>query len=209
MFTGIVEEVGRVRSAQPGKLVIAAETVLQGTEPGASINVSGACLTVTRLGPGEFSVDIMPETARRSNLGLLGTGDGVNLERAVAAGGRLGGHMVQGHVDAVGRVSSIRWDGTACLIGFDAPLEVTRYLVDKAFIAVDGISLTVVSRSGTHFQVSVVEYTYRSTTLGERRVGDPVNLEVDIMAKYVEALSQPRTGGITSEFLREHGFLVS
>lgn len=208
MFTGIVEEVGRVRSAQPGKLVIAAESVLQDTEEGASINVSGVCLTVTRFDRDSFSVDIMPETARRSSLGFLRAGDGVNLERAMSLGGRLGGHLVQGHIDAVGRVSSVRWEGTTVLVAFDAPPEVMRYVVDKGFIAVDGVSLTVVSREQASFQVSVVDFTRQHTILGERRVGDPVNLEADIIAKYVEALSRPQTSGVTADFLREHGFLV-
>lgn len=209
MFTGIVEEVGRVRSAQPGKLVIAAEIVLQDMELGASINVNGVCLTVTRFDVGSFFVDIMPETEKRSNLGLLKVGNGVNLERAMPLGGRLGGHLVQGHVDAIGRVSSVTWDGTALLVEFDSPPEVMHYIVDKGFIAVDGISLTMVSKSPASFGVSVVDYTRQHTTLGERRVGDPVNLEADIIAKYVEALSQPQTQGITTDFLREHGFLVS
>lgn len=209
MFTGIVEEVGRVRSAQPGKLVIAAEIVLQDMELGASINVNGVCLTVTRFDVGSFFVDIMPETEKRSNLGLLKVGNGVNLERAMPLGGRLGGHLVQGHVDAIGRVSSVTWDGTALLVEFDSPPEVMHYIVDKGFIAVDGISLTMVSKSPASFGVSVVDYTRKHTTLGERRVGDPVNLEADIIAKYVEALSQPQTQGITTDFLREHGFLVS
>ncbi len=208
MFTGIVEEIGRVWSAQPGKLVIAAENILQDMELGASINVNGVCLTVTRFDVGSFSLDIMPETEKRSNLGLLKVGNGVNLERAIPLGGRLGGHLVQGHVDAVGRVSSVMWNGTALLLEFDSPPEVMHYIVNKGFIAVDGISLTMMSRSPTSFGVSVVDYTRQHTTLGERRVGDLVNLEADIIAKYVEALSQPQTPGITTDFLREHGFLV-
>ena len=208
MFTGIVEEVGRVRSAQAGKLVIAAEIILSDMEAGASINVNGVCLTVTRFDAGSFSVDIMPETAKRSSLGLLKVGDGVNLERAMPLGGRLGGHLVQGHVDATGRVSSMRRDGSATLVAFDAPPEVMRYVVDKGFVAVDGISLTVVSRRPTSFEVSVVDFSHQHTTLGEKRVGDRVNLEADIIAKYVEALSRPQAPGVTADLLRDHGFLV-
>ena len=208
MFSGIVEEAGRVRSVQAGKLVIAAKNVLSDMEAGASINVNGVCLTVTRFDAGSFSMDIMPETAKRSNLGLLKVGDGVNLERAMPLGGRLGGHLVQGHVDAVGRVSSMRQDGTAMLVAFDAPPEVMRYVVDKGFVAVDGISLTVVSRRPASFEVSVVDYSREHTTLGEKRVGDRVNLEADIIAKYVEALSRRQASGVTADLLREHGFLV-
>ncbi len=209
MFTGIVEEVGRVTLARPGNFVIATGDVLQGMELGGSINVNGVCLTITSFDTNSFSVDIMSETLRRTNLGLLSAGDRVNLERPLAVGGRLGGHLVQGHVDATGRVASVRWDGEAMLIRFEAPPEVMRYVVEKGFIAVDGVSLTVVTKSTGSFQVSVVDYTRQHTTLGDRRVGDSVNLEVDIIAKYVERLSQARSTGITVDFLQEHGFLVS
>jgi len=209
MFTGIVEEIGRVISAQSGKLVVAAGDVLQGMELGGSINVNGACLTVTSLNANSFSVDIMPETLKRSNLGLLSAGDKVNLERPLALGGRLGGHLVQGHVDATGRVISVWWDGEAMVIRFEAPPEVMRYVVEKGFIAVGGVSLTVVAKGTGSFEVSLVDYTRKHTNLGDRRVGDLVNLEVDVIAKYVEQLSQARSPGITVDFLQEHGFLVS
>ncbi len=209
MFTGIVEELGTVDAVEPGGLVIAASRVLQGTEVGGSIAVNGACLTVTAIGAGSFSVDVMPETSRRTNLGLLRAGDRVNLERPLALGGRLGGHLVQGHVDATGRVASVRWEGEAAVVGFEAPPDVMRYLVDKGFIAVDGVSLTVVARDNSFFEVSVVDFTRQHTNLGSRRAGDLVNLEVDIIAKYVERLGQARTQGITADFLQEHGFLVS
>jgi len=209
MFTGIVEEVGRVTSAQSGKLIISASDVLQGMELGGSIAVNGVCLTITNFNTSSFSVDIMPETLKRSNLGLLSAGDEVNLERPLALGGRLGGHLVQGHVDDTGRVASVRWDGEAMLIRFEAPPEVMHYIVEKGFIAVDGVSLTVVTKDTSSFQVSVVDYTRKHTTLDSRRVGDLVNLEIDTIAKYVEQLSQPRRSGITVNFLQEHGFLVS
>ena len=208
MFTGIVEEVGRVTSAQPGRFIISASQVLQGTEVGGSIAINGACLTVTSLDTNSFSVDIMLETLKRTNLGLLSVGDEVNLERPLALGGRLGGHLVQGHVDSTARVASVRWDGEAMLIRFEAPPEVMYYVVEKGFIAIDGVSLTVVTKDASSFQVSVVDYTREHTTLGSWRAGDLVNLEVDIIAKYVEQLSQPRTTGITVDFLQEHGFLV-
>ncbi len=206
MFTGIIEEVGRVTLAQSRNLVITASDVLQGMELGGSIAVNGVCLTITNVNTSSFSIDIMSETLERSNFGLLSAGDRVNLERALALGGRLGGHLVQGHIDATGRVASIRWNGAVMLIRFAAPTEVIRYVVEKGFIAVDGISLTVVTKDTSSFQVSVVDYTHRHTTLGDKQVGDSVNLEVDIIAKYVEQLSQARSTGITVDFLQEHGF---
>ena len=209
MFTGIVEEIGRVISVQYGQLTIEAGAVLQGLDIGGSISVNGVCLTVTKFGAKSFFVDVMAETLKRSNLEFLSSGDNVNLERPLILGGPLGGHLVQGHVDATGKLSSVRIDGKASLISFEAPDEVMRYVVDKGFIAVDGISLTVVSRDSNSFQVSVVEHTRRNTTLADRRVGSPVNLEVDIIAKYVEQLGQVQQGGITASFLQENGFLVS
>jgi len=208
MFTGIVEEVGRVTSAQSGKLVISASHVLQGMELGGSIAVNGVCLTITSFNTNSLSVDIMLETLRRTNLGLLSAGDEVNLERPLTLEKPLGGHLVQGHVDDTGRVASITWEGEAMLIRFEAPPEIMRYVVEKGFIAVDGVSLTVVTKDTSSFLVSVVDFTRKHTTLGSRRVGDLVNLEVDIIAKYVEQLSQPRRSGIAVSFLQEHGFLV-
>ena len=183
--------------------------VLQGMKLGASMAVNGVCLTITDLDTNSFSVEVMPETLKRTNLGLLGDRDKVNLERPLALGGRLGGHLVQGHVDATGRVASLTRAEEAVIIRFEAPPEVMRYVVEKGFIAVDGVSLTVVDYDTSSFQVSVVDYTLKHTTLGSRRVSDLVNLEVDIIAKYVEQLTQARSTGITVEFLREHGFLVS
>ena len=209
MFTGIVEEVGRVTSAQSGKLVISASHVLQGIELGGSIAVNGVCLTVTSFNTNSLSVDIMLETLKWTNLGLLSAGDEVNLERPLTLEKPLGGHLVQGHVDDTGRVASIMWDGEAMLIRFEAPPEIMRYVVEKGFIAIDGVSLTVVTMDTSSFRVSVVDYTRKHTTLGSRQVGDLVNLEADIIAKYVERLSQARSTGITVDFLQEHGFLVS
>ena len=206
MFTGIIEEVGRVTSAQSGKLTIAAGDVLPGLELGGSIAVNGVCLTITNFNTSSFSVDIMPESLERTSLGLLRAGDRVNLERPLALGGQLGGHLVQGHVDDTGRVASIKWNGRAIIIRFEAPPEVMRYVVEKGFIAVDGVSLTVVTRDTSSFQVSIVDYTQEHTTLGSRQVGDLVNLEVDVIAKYVEQLSQAGNTGITVDFLQEHGF---
>ncbi len=208
MFTGIVEEIGKVTSAQPGNLVITASQVLPGMETGGSIAVNGVCLTVTGFNSKSFSIDIMPETLRRTNLGLLGAGDEVNLERPLTPEKQLGGHFVQGHIDETGRVTSVTWDGGAMLIRIEAPAEAMRYIVNQGFIAVDGVSLTIVDCDAGSFLVSIVEYTRKHTTLGSKQVGDLVNLEVDIIAKYVERLSQAHRPGITIDFLQEHGFLV-
>ena len=208
MFTGIIEEVGRVTSAQPRNLVIAASAVLHEMELGGSIAVNGACLTVTNFTANSFSVDIMLETLERTNIGLLTVGNKVNLERPLTLGKPLGGHLVQGHVDDTGRVVSIARNGEELIIKFETTPEVTRYVVKKGFIAIDGISLTIVNYDTGSFQVSVVDYTQQHTTLGSRQVGDSVNLELDIIAKYVEQLSQARSSGVTMDFLKEHGFLV-
>jgi len=208
VFTGIVEEVGKVISAQAGSLTIAADGVMEGVGEGASMAVNGVCLTVTGFDNKSFSVDVMPETLSRTNLGLLRAGDTVNLERPLAVDGRLGGHLVQGHIDDTARVSSVSRRGEAMLLRFEAPPHLMPYIVEKGFIAVDGVSLTVVARDTASFQVSVVDYTRQNTTLGGRGVGDVVNLEVDIIAKYVEQLTKPHSSGITIDFLQEHGFQV-
>jgi len=207
VFTGIIEEVGRVASAQSNSLTISASQALCGMEAGGSIAVNGVCLTITSFNTGSLSVDIMPETLMRTNLGLLCVGDEVNLERPLALGGYLGGHLVQGHVDDTGRVTTINREGGAMLIRFEAPPQVMGYMVEKGFIAVDGVSLTVVTKDTSSFQVAIVDYTRRHTTLGSKRVSDLVNLEVDVIAKYVEQLSRPHRPGVTVDFLQEHGFL--
>jgi riboflavin synthase len=207
MFTGIVEEVGKVISSAGG-LKIAVEKVLDGVQKGDSMAVNGVCLTITALGNKSFSADVMPETLDKTNLGLLRLGDGVNLERPLTPNSRLGGHFVQGHIDDTGRVSSVDRRGESLWLRFDVPPRLMPYIVEKGFIAVDGASLTVVSRENNSFQVSIVGYTRENTTLGNRGVGDIINLEVDIIAKYVEQLNKPHSGGITLDFLEEHGFLV-
>lgn len=207
MFTGIVEEIGTVKSLQAGRLTVAADGVLKGTKLGDSINVNGACLTVTAISSNTFSIDIMPETLRRANLGTLRPGEGVNLERALAADGRFGGHFVQGHVDGMGRVSSVVPEGEALLMKVAASPDIIHYVVEKGFIAVDGVSLTVTHCDAISFIVSLVSYTLQHTTLGRRKPGDVVNLEVDIIAKYVERLVGERKPGVSLEFLGKHGFL--
>lgn len=208
MFTGIIEEVGKVTSAQVGSLVITASDVLSGIKHGNSIAINGVCLTITDFTANSFSVDVMPETLKRTNLGLLSAGDRVNLERPVALGGQLGGHLVQGHVDDTGRVAAAIQDAGTMLFRFEAPHEVMRFTVEKGFITVDGVSLTIATKDTSSFWVSVVDYTQKHTILGSNQVGDTVNLEVDIIAKYVEQLSQARSTGITADFLQEYGFLV-
>jgi riboflavin synthase len=188
VFTGIVEGIGRITAATRRNLAIATSNALQGIELGGSIAVNGVCLTITNFDANSFSIDMMPDTLIRTNLGLLRVGDRVNLERPLVLGGRLGGHLVQGHVDDTARVASVTWDGETMLIRFEADPEVMRYIVDKGFIAVDGVSLTVVTRNTSSFQVSIVNYTQKHTILGSRQVGDLVNLEIDIIAKYVEQL---------------------
>ena len=189
MFTGIVEEVGLVEAAGGGGLSVGASRVLDDLGLGDSIAVSGVCLTVTRLSASGFSVDVVPETLRRTTLGSLGAGDPVNLERSLAANGRFGGHVVQGHVDGTASIESVVPEGEASLVRFAAPPAIMRYVVEKGFVAVDGISLTVVDCGERSFRVTLIPYTRENTAMRARREGDRVNIEVDIMAKYVEKLS--------------------
>lgn len=208
MFSGIIEEVGRVKSAGRN-LAISAEKVLEGTRLGDSISVNGACLTVIKMAGDSFTVEVMPETLRRTNLGGLRSGERVNLERALSFGGHIGGHLVQGHVDGTGKVVSIAPEAEALLVRYSAPPEIMRYVVEKGFIAVDGVSLTVMDCDSTSFRISLVGFTRENTNLAQRRPGDLVNLEVDILAKYVERLlGRQRPSGITEDFLAEHGFMV-
>ena len=189
MFTGIVEEVGKIRTADPGKLVVEASTVLEDAKVGDSICMNGTCLTVTSRDDKSFAVDVVPETLRRTNLGELIAGDPVNLERSLPASGRFGGHIVQGHIDATGGITDISPDGDAWLVTFEAPKSVMRYVVEKGFIAVDGTSLTVVKCDNVSFVVTIIPHTRENTVFARRKVGDTVNLEVDLVAKYVERLS--------------------
>ena len=189
MFTGIVEEVGSVKSAGDGRLVIGASEVLSDVKVGDSISVNGACLTVTTHDDSSFSVDVVPETLRRTNLGELEAGSAVNLERSMPAYGRFGGHMVQGHVDGTATISSIRGEGDALMVVFDAPISLMRYVVEKGFIAVDGASLTIVNCDNFSFSVTIIPHTRENTVFKHKKVGDSVNLEVDIMAKYIERLA--------------------
>ncbi|MBM4463126.1 MAG: riboflavin synthase [Chloroflexi bacterium] len=208
MFTGIIEEVGMVKAAAVGWLTIAAGETLQGTKVGDSLAVNGVCLTVTSLDASSFSLDVTPETLQRTNLGGLRPGSGVNLERALVLGGRVGGHLVQGHVDATGKIVSLVPRGESIIARCFAPRQVMRYVVEKGFITLDGVSLTVVDCDATSFSVSLIPHTIEHTNLGSKRAGDVVNLEVDIIAKYVEKLKEGQRG-ITLDFLAEHGFSQS
>jgi riboflavin synthase len=208
MFTGIVEEIGIVRGISPERFIVEAKKVPEGTKPGDSIAVNGACLTVTSIGKDNFSVDVMPETVRRTNLGRLHYGKPVNLERAMPAEGRFGGHFVQGHVDDVGKILSLQPEEKAVIARISAPALLMSYVVSKGFIAVDGVSLTVIDCDDFSLSVSLVTYTREHTTLGSTKPGDIVNLEVDIIAKYVERFRQRYNRGVlTLDFLEEHGFL--
>lgn len=189
MFTGIVEELGTVGSIKSGVLIVDASLVLEDLDVKDSICVNGACLTVTGLTGKGFQVDVVPETLRRTNLGELTSGSKVNLERSLQMGGRLGGHIVQGHVDGTGEISSIAEDGDAYLYSFSVSPELSRYIVQKGFICVDGISLTVVDCADDEFTVTLIPYTREHTVLGTKSEGNKVNLEADIMAKYIEKLS--------------------
>ncbi|MGW6883260.1 riboflavin synthase [Streptomyces goshikiensis] len=192
MFTGIVEELGEVTAveqlAEASRFRLRGPVVTEGAKHGDSIAVNGVCLTVVETADGEFTADVMQETLNRSSLGTLGQGSRVNLERPMALGGRLGGHLVQGHVDGTGeilsRTPSEHWE----LVKVALPAHLARYVVEKGSITVDGVSLTVVEAAADHFTISLIPTTLALTTLGIKQPGDPVNLEVDVLAKYVERL---------------------
>lgn len=230
MFTGIIEEVGTIKSMtageSSGEIRVQARTVLEGTKIGDSIAVNGICLTVTSLQPDGFTADVMAETVRRSALREQNPGSKVNLERAMAADGRFGGHMVSGHIDGTGKVVSLEREENAVWVTIEAPADILRLIVEKGSIAIDGISLTVAYVDERVFKVSIIPHTGAETTLLDRKAGDSVNLENDITGKYVEKLlaagvSTPysagsRTGpedrqqppgedGLTMEYLEKMG----
>ena len=213
MFTGIIEEIGTVAMIQRGQhsavLKIQAKTVLEGTKTGDSIAVNGVCLTVTELFSDSFKADVMHETLDRSALAKLVCGSRVNLERAMPADGRFGGHIVAGHVDGVGRIARIRRDDTAVWYTVEADSGVLRYVVEKGSVALDGISLTVADVTAKNFSISAIPHTVRQTVLHERREGDLVNVETDVVGKYIEKLMRTtpqKESVITRAFLTEHGF---
>jgi riboflavin synthase len=197
MFTGIVEERGTVTEVSNGRLSISCRTVNEDSAVGASVAVNGVCLTVVERGVDGLAFDLSPETLARTSLSRLSPGEPVNLERPVTLTTRLGGHLVQGHVDAVGAVAEVHENGGGATMSIEIPDGLGRYLVEKGSIAVDGVSLTVASLDGSSFEVALIPHTLHSTTLGTAGPGDPVNLEVDVIAKYVEGLlrSAPRPTG--------------
>lgn len=213
MFTGIVADIGELRAATRiaagTRLRLATGLDVADFALGESIAVNGVCLTVDAVGDGDFSADASPETLRRSSLGGLRPGSRVNLERALRPIDRLGGHFVLGHVDGVGQLTNRRSEGEFVLLSFSASREVARYLVGKGSVAVDGVSLTVAALSGDGFTVAAIPHTLGRTTLGDKRVGETVNLEADVLGKYVEKLLKGERGGggLTMEMLAEGGFL--
>ena len=211
MFTGIIEETGVLKEQNGGNLVIQADKVLEDVHLGDSIAVNGVCLTVTVFQKIWFRADVMAETLRRSSLGTLKKGSRVNLERAMAANGRFGGHIVSGHIDGTGTVENMQREGNAIWVTISCGAALLRYIAEKGSIAIDGISLTVAEVTENGFRVSIIPHTGEETTLLARRTGDMVNLETDIIAKYVERLMLPqepeeKKSGIDLEFLRENGF---
>lgn len=218
MFTGLVEELGTVnrleRSGDAARLSIRARTVLEGTRLGDSIAVSGACLTVVELGGDRFVVDCMPETLSHTTLGQVASGDRVNLERSLALGARLGGHLVLGHVDAVAEILSVRANGSAWEVTVSLPEAVRGCVAPKGSVAIDGISLTVIAVDAGRFRVGIIPHTLKKTTLRDVKAGSRVNVEADVLARYVlqtlralgpQALPAPAVG-LTEELLREQGF---
>ena len=191
MFSGIIEEVGTVESYDGATLVVNANQALDDLKVSESIMVAGVCLTVVELSATTFAVETVPETLRRTNFGDLNPGDHVNLERSLRYGDRVGGHMVQGHVDGVGTVRSVTRDGNSRLIVFEAPENIIRHTVEKGFIAVDGASLTIVGLNASSFSTAIIPFTFDHTTFNKRPTGSRVNLETDVTAKYVANLVEP------------------
>lgn len=209
MFTGIVEEVGKIANSVPGRLTVKACRVLEGTKTGDSIAVNGVCLTVLSKTSDSFTADVMPETLRRTNLGSS-LGKNVNLERAMPCDGRFGGHIVSGHVDGTGVLQSRRNEGNAVWFRIRCSSDLLRFIVEKGSVALDGISLTVAAVDETTFSVSVIPHTGEATTIMERQAGDEINIETDIVAKYVQKMlyghpEQPGQSGLTMQYLEEMG----
>ena len=208
MFTGIIEELGTVRSITANKICITADTVLEGTKIGDSIAINGVCLTVTNLYNYGFDADISPETVNVTTFGSLKNGDFVNLERAIMAGARFGGHIVTGHVDCIGKIKEFRREGNFYNLKINLEPEQAKYTAKKGSITVNGISLTVADINGDNITIAVIPHTFENTNLKALHIGDYVNIETDILAKYVEKFlsTSDNKSGISMEFLQEHGF---
>lgn len=220
MFTGIIEEVGKITAVIKGQrssqLWVQGEVIMDDLKLGDSVAVNGVCLTVSQLKGNKWMADVMSETLSRSNLGDLKGGSAVNLERAMPANGRFGGHMVAGHIDGTGHIVQITKDDNAMIFEIGAPPKILRYIIEKGSIAIDGISLTVIGMTAASFKVSIIPHTVKQTILGIKKAGDPVNLENDLVGKYIESLllnpppktdrNQEKSGGLTIDFLTEAGF---
>lgn len=215
MFTGIIEEIGTILEIKKGiksaVLSVKADKIMEDMHNGDSIAVNGVCLTVISFTGGRFDADIMPETLNRSSLGHLKPGSHVNLERAMAADGRFGGHIVAGHIDGTGTIQEIKKDDNAVWYTINAGDKIMRYIIEKGSVAIDGISLTIAQTGKDYFKVSIIPHTIQETILEEKKKGDIVNLENDCVGKYVEHLLgldglEKKTGGITMDFLRKNGF---
>ncbi len=214
MFTGLIEEIGYIEKItsqnSSGQLLIHAKTIQEGTKLGDSIAVNGVCLTVTNVTKTSFTADVMPETLKRSNLGNLQKGSPVHLERAMAANGRFGGHMVSGHIDGTGIISGKKQEGNAIRLFITADTPLLRQMIEKGSIAIDGVSLTVISVEQSQFSVGIIPHTSTQTILLDKKIGDSVNLETDVIAKYIQRFfennSQHQEKPLTLEFLRENGF---
>lgn len=216
MFTGIIEELGTYINAETSgdkwRIKIQANKVLNNTKLGDSISTNGVCLTVSRLGGDYFEADVMEETLRRSNLGKLKKGSRVNLERAMAVDGRFGGHIVSGHIDGRGKIEAYKKERNAVWISINADSEVLKYIVEKGSIAIDGVSLTVAYVDEEKFKVSIIPHTGEETTLLKKQIGDVVNLECDVIGKYVEKLlgfnnkNQKNKKSLSMDFFIENGF---
>lgn len=216
MFTGLVEEIGKIesviKSTKSARITIKAKKLLEDVKLGDSICTNGVCLTVTSFDSGKFTVDVMAETMRRSNLKTLSLGAEVNLERALRVGDRLGGHIVSGHIDGVGQIKSYEQEDNAVWITIEAPSEILRYIVEKGSIAIDGVSLTVAYVDESIFKVSIIPHTKDMTTLLRKKIGDVVNLECDMVGKYIEKFLNIKKEiypkkGIDLDFLKGNGFI--
>lgn len=213
MFTGIIEEVGQVARIGGGNLVIDCHKVLEDVQLGDSIAVNGVCLTVTHFDKSSFTADVMPETVRRTSLAELKKGSPVNLERALTLASRLGGHIVSGHIDGTGEIVQFADEGNAILMTVSADSSLLRYIVEKGSVALDGISLTVAKVTDSNFTVSLIPHTREVTNLGSKKIGSPINIETDVLGKYVEKMLKGSSSApakaqsnMTLDFLRENGF---